>query len=404
MIHCRVPPEPSVRARARNERSLFHSIGRCVRVEERQRPHTTYTKHVVRRHRVDHSGIIRSPRPAPGERGDVKPRVTSPAPRADTERFRKNTHERRADENPTTMRTYTMPVTGQKIKSRGGDSVIRRHTSDTTLSQPNIRKRKTVCELAVYRVGLKFKRSKGKPSNPLNTHNWRVRQLLRNYRPHATPSTEFLLGLNTIYRAVAPSGYSERQLITRVNAFIILQLQDLVRRRRRDSVRRQGAGLCPSAHTAVKRRNVLGWILDIGARNATDIVVGATDRRITIQYHCFAKRRVRTNDIAPSADVPRNRSAIDNQCYTYKDEASLPSSIRVFRLAPHCPSGEACTSPMFLFQIEGPGPPSSSTTSFETRKQSFNLTEVKYSFLNPPLVKFKAGDRTLSTVEPPLLH
>ncbi|GBP62020.1 hypothetical protein EVAR_46049_1 [Eumeta japonica] len=43
MTHCRVPPEPSVRARARNERSLFHSIDRCVRVEERQRPHTTYT-------------------------------------------------------------------------------------------------------------------------------------------------------------------------------------------------------------------------------------------------------------------------------------------------------------------------------------------------------------------------
>ncbi|GBP51664.1 hypothetical protein EVAR_48287_1 [Eumeta japonica] len=44
MTHCRVPPEPSVRARARNESSLFHSIGRCVRVEERQRPHTTYTQ------------------------------------------------------------------------------------------------------------------------------------------------------------------------------------------------------------------------------------------------------------------------------------------------------------------------------------------------------------------------
>ncbi|GBP74158.1 hypothetical protein EVAR_53348_1 [Eumeta japonica] len=43
MTHCPVPPEPSVRARARNERSLFHSIGRCVRVEERQRPHTTCT-------------------------------------------------------------------------------------------------------------------------------------------------------------------------------------------------------------------------------------------------------------------------------------------------------------------------------------------------------------------------
>ncbi|GBP37527.1 hypothetical protein EVAR_28779_1 [Eumeta japonica] len=43
MTHCRVPPEPSVRARARNERSLFHSIGQCVRIEERQRPHTTYT-------------------------------------------------------------------------------------------------------------------------------------------------------------------------------------------------------------------------------------------------------------------------------------------------------------------------------------------------------------------------
>ncbi|GBP05294.1 hypothetical protein EVAR_76739_1 [Eumeta japonica] len=43
MSHCRVPPEPSVRARARNERSLFHSIDRCVREEERQRPHTTYT-------------------------------------------------------------------------------------------------------------------------------------------------------------------------------------------------------------------------------------------------------------------------------------------------------------------------------------------------------------------------
>ncbi|GBP35922.1 Protein pellino [Eumeta japonica] len=43
MTHCRVPLEPSVRARVRNELSLFHSIGRCVRVEERQRPHTTYT-------------------------------------------------------------------------------------------------------------------------------------------------------------------------------------------------------------------------------------------------------------------------------------------------------------------------------------------------------------------------
>ncbi|GBP47598.1 hypothetical protein EVAR_30312_1 [Eumeta japonica] len=28
MTHCRVPSEPSARARARNERSLFHSIGR----------------------------------------------------------------------------------------------------------------------------------------------------------------------------------------------------------------------------------------------------------------------------------------------------------------------------------------------------------------------------------------
>ncbi|GBP67742.1 hypothetical protein EVAR_40513_1 [Eumeta japonica] len=43
MTHCRVPPEPSVRARARNERYLFHSIGRCVQEEERQRPHTTHT-------------------------------------------------------------------------------------------------------------------------------------------------------------------------------------------------------------------------------------------------------------------------------------------------------------------------------------------------------------------------
>ncbi|GBP16858.1 hypothetical protein EVAR_13238_1 [Eumeta japonica] len=43
MTHCRVPPEPSVRARPRNERPLFHSIGRFVRVEERQQPHTTYT-------------------------------------------------------------------------------------------------------------------------------------------------------------------------------------------------------------------------------------------------------------------------------------------------------------------------------------------------------------------------
>ncbi|GBP21282.1 hypothetical protein EVAR_11677_1 [Eumeta japonica] len=44
MTHCRVPPGPSVRARAWNERSFFHSMGRCVRVEERQRPHTTYTR------------------------------------------------------------------------------------------------------------------------------------------------------------------------------------------------------------------------------------------------------------------------------------------------------------------------------------------------------------------------
>ncbi|GBP35042.1 hypothetical protein EVAR_75245_1 [Eumeta japonica] len=43
MTHCRVPPEPSVRARAQIERSLCHSVDRCVRVEERQRPHTTYT-------------------------------------------------------------------------------------------------------------------------------------------------------------------------------------------------------------------------------------------------------------------------------------------------------------------------------------------------------------------------
>ncbi|GBP10448.1 hypothetical protein EVAR_76315_1 [Eumeta japonica] len=43
LLICRVTSEPSVRARARNERSLFHSIGRCVREEERQRPHTTYT-------------------------------------------------------------------------------------------------------------------------------------------------------------------------------------------------------------------------------------------------------------------------------------------------------------------------------------------------------------------------
>ncbi|GBP55386.1 hypothetical protein EVAR_45708_1 [Eumeta japonica] len=43
MTHCRVPSEPSVPVRARNKRSLFHSIGRCVREEERQRPHTTYT-------------------------------------------------------------------------------------------------------------------------------------------------------------------------------------------------------------------------------------------------------------------------------------------------------------------------------------------------------------------------
>ncbi|GBP19672.1 hypothetical protein EVAR_75644_1 [Eumeta japonica] len=43
MTHCHVPPEPSVRAKARNKRSLFYSIGRCVRVEERQQPHTTYT-------------------------------------------------------------------------------------------------------------------------------------------------------------------------------------------------------------------------------------------------------------------------------------------------------------------------------------------------------------------------
>ncbi|GBP92719.1 hypothetical protein EVAR_66040_1 [Eumeta japonica] len=43
MTHCRVPSQPSVRARARNERSLFHSIVRRVRVEERQRLHTTFT-------------------------------------------------------------------------------------------------------------------------------------------------------------------------------------------------------------------------------------------------------------------------------------------------------------------------------------------------------------------------
>ncbi|GBP71602.1 hypothetical protein EVAR_10815_1 [Eumeta japonica] len=56
MIHCHVPPEPSVRARAwkterhdRPKRSAcdasisFHSIGRCIRVEERQRQRTTYT-------------------------------------------------------------------------------------------------------------------------------------------------------------------------------------------------------------------------------------------------------------------------------------------------------------------------------------------------------------------------
>ncbi|GBP75377.1 hypothetical protein EVAR_34743_1 [Eumeta japonica] len=42
MTLCRVPSEPSARARAWDERSLFHSIGPFVRVEERQRPHTTY--------------------------------------------------------------------------------------------------------------------------------------------------------------------------------------------------------------------------------------------------------------------------------------------------------------------------------------------------------------------------
>ncbi|GBP20215.1 hypothetical protein EVAR_82088_1 [Eumeta japonica] len=47
MTHCRVPHEPRVRARARNERPLFHSIGRCVRVEKSQRPHTTYTSTVL---------------------------------------------------------------------------------------------------------------------------------------------------------------------------------------------------------------------------------------------------------------------------------------------------------------------------------------------------------------------
>ncbi|GBP14838.1 hypothetical protein EVAR_91993_1 [Eumeta japonica] len=40
MTHCRVPPEP---ASERGTSDLFHFIGRCVRVEERQRPHTTYT-------------------------------------------------------------------------------------------------------------------------------------------------------------------------------------------------------------------------------------------------------------------------------------------------------------------------------------------------------------------------
>ncbi|GBP94359.1 Immediate early response 3-interacting protein 1 [Eumeta japonica] len=43
MTHCRVPPEPSVRARARNERFLFHSIGRCVRVRERESGRTQPT-------------------------------------------------------------------------------------------------------------------------------------------------------------------------------------------------------------------------------------------------------------------------------------------------------------------------------------------------------------------------
>ncbi|GBP83587.1 Transmembrane protein 181 [Eumeta japonica] len=53
MTHCRVPPEPSARARARNKRSLFHSIGRCVRVEERQQPNTTYTtQHLKCKRRV----------------------------------------------------------------------------------------------------------------------------------------------------------------------------------------------------------------------------------------------------------------------------------------------------------------------------------------------------------------
>ncbi|GBP36642.1 hypothetical protein EVAR_35226_1 [Eumeta japonica] len=51
MTHCRVPSEPSesgtiegtigLSARLVTHLSLFHSIGRCVRAEERQRPHTT---------------------------------------------------------------------------------------------------------------------------------------------------------------------------------------------------------------------------------------------------------------------------------------------------------------------------------------------------------------------------
>ncbi|GBP48232.1 hypothetical protein EVAR_96821_1 [Eumeta japonica] len=44
MTHCRVPLEPSVRARARTERSLFHSIGRCDQVEERDSGRTQPTR------------------------------------------------------------------------------------------------------------------------------------------------------------------------------------------------------------------------------------------------------------------------------------------------------------------------------------------------------------------------
>ncbi|GBP96170.1 hypothetical protein EVAR_98226_1 [Eumeta japonica] len=62
MTHCRVPPEPSVSERARNERSLpLHRPMRPSR--KRQRPHTTYTSDLSPHCKVENVKL-RNPEPA----------------------------------------------------------------------------------------------------------------------------------------------------------------------------------------------------------------------------------------------------------------------------------------------------------------------------------------------------